>query len=71
MVVVIVLTICTTIIIPNCYHVCGPKSLSLIIPVLQSSDNYSHFQMKKLWIEIKYLNHGHRANKWVSRDLSP
>ena len=43
MVVVIVLTICTTIIIPNCYHVCGPKSLSLIIPVLQSSDNYSHF----------------------------
>ena len=44
MVVVIVLTICTTIIIiPNSYHVSGPKSLSLIIPVLQSSDNYSHF----------------------------
>ena len=44
MVVVIVRTICTTIIIiPNSYHVSGPKSLSLIIPVLQSSDNYSHF----------------------------
>ena len=44
MVAVIMLTTCMMIIIiPNSYHVSGPKSLSLIIPALQSSNNYSHF----------------------------